>query len=344
MNKTNTVCSDPSSRGPSISEQQDMHELLDNAIANGAAGSIPQHLMLAARKNPLLDWNAPLKEVLTRRSIQIGNRRYSTCLVGIPLNGDLGMAFEQVATVPEILKDAQKEKLLAKDEGLIFLDAPLPRSTIQMMSLEDIYHLTPRLFERGVRGSPHPVLDAKITESESRAIDAGLLIGLLYWKADHPAPLLLTDQTSQVKMGKLVERHLAFERATPFAPTPLIQSQPMVPLLDATISSSRNITHRYVASLLAQSAPAEGALFTVVASGVPWGDYQIEIMLQTRNGFADNRMVLSLDELRDGNINDTLKFLQSEFLSHGITECRIEYHYASFTDCDEPTHAIMALH
>lgn len=316
-----------------------MYNLLDSAMSDGAYGTIPAHLMVAARKNPLVDWNAPLKEVLTKRTIQIGNREYNTCLVGIPLHGDLGMAFEQELSVKEILREAQSAKLMSKDDGLIFLDKPLPRSTIRLMSIEDMYNLIPRLFERGVRGNPNPVLDARITESDVVMIDSAMMVGLLYWKAEKSKPRLLTSIAAQEQLANIVERHVTFERATPYCRTPLIQSSRMEPFLDATISSSRHITKRYLDNLIANtSIVAEYATFNVVTNGTPWGEYQIEILLQAAGVLGECTMTLCLDELRDGNVSDTLRYLVHEFASRGVSDCRIGYHqmnYSSVISDDE---------
>lgn len=350
MIKTPNLSTQPiNNLGLSVSEQKTMYDLLDSAMSDGAYGNIPAHLMVAARKNPLLDWNAPLKEVLTKRTIQIGNREYTTCLVGIPLHGDLGMAFEQVLAVKEILKEALDAKLMSKDDGLIFLDQPLPRSTIQLMSIEDMYNLTPRLFERGVRGNPNPVLDARIMESDVAMIDSAMMIGLLYWKAEKPKPRLLTSMDAQEQLAKIIERHVAFERATPFCRSPSIQSSRMEPFLDATISSSRHITKRYLDSLVANnSIVADCATFNVVTDGAPWGEYQIEILLQAAGVLGECTMTLCLDELRDGNISDTLGYLVQEFASRGVSDCRIGYQQMNYSsaisDVEEIVRSPVSVH
>lgn len=335
--------------GLSVSEQKTMYDLLDSAMSDGAYGTIPAHMMVAARKNPLLDWNAPLKEVLTKRTIQIGNREYSTCLVGIPLHGDLGMAFEQVLAVKEILKEAQSTNLMSKEDGLIFLDQPLPRSTIQLMSIEDMYNLTPRLFERGVRANPNPVLDAKIMEGDVAMIDSAMMVGLLYWKADKPKPHLLTSVAAQEQLAKIVERHMAFERATPSCSAPSIQSSRMEPFLDATITSSRHITKRYLDNLVANnSIVADCATFNVVTDGAPWGEYQIEILLQAVGALGECTMTLCLDELRDGNVSDTLGYLVQELNARGVSDCRIGYQQMNYSsainDVEEIVRSPISLH
>ncbi len=43
---------------------------------------------------------------------------------------------------------------MSKEDGLIFLDQPLPRGTVQMMTVEDMYNLTPRLFPARRAGQP----------------------------------------------------------------------------------------------------------------------------------------------------------------------------------------------
>lgn len=327
-----------------------MHELLDDAIANGAYGAIPGHLMLAARKNPLLDWNAPLKEVLNARTISVGNRVYSTCLIGIPLHGDLGTAFAKVMAVTNILREAQAAKLLAKDDGLIFLDSPLPRSTIQMMTVEDIYNLIPRLFERGVRGNQLPVLDARVTEAETANIDAAVMVGLLYWRADGQKPTLLTETKAQASLAKIVARYVAFDRATPACPLPTVESQPMEPFLSATTSSSRHIAKRYLNQLISRvGISADQAVFNVLPSEAPWGEYQIEVTLQTGSSMGQYAMTLYLDELRDGTVSDMLSHLIAIVGQHNIKDCRISYLQTthatiSLADAEEFVRSPIALH
>ncbi len=349
MIKTSDLQNQQSSLGLPVSEQNSMYDLLQRAVANGAYDSIPGHLMVAARRNPFMDWNAPLKEVLTKRTITVGNRSYASCLIGIPLHGDLGSAFEQVISVKEILREALGCDLMSKEEGLIFLDQPLPRSTIQMMSVEDMYNLTPRLFERGVRGNPGPVLDARITESEIGMIDSAMMVGLLYWREGRQKPRLLTDPVAQAMLAEIVKRHVAFDRATPFCPQPWIQSQRMETFLEATISSSRNIMRRYLDRLFASSSiTPDAATFNVVTSGAPWGAYHIEVLLQSNGEFGDCAMSLSLDELRDGNVSDTLAFLTAQMIARGITDNRTAYqqtNYASVaSDAEEIVRSPIALH
>lgn len=349
MIKTPDLHNQQSTLGLPVSEQNSMYDLLQSAVANGAYDSIPGHLMLAARRNPYMDWNAPLKEVLTKRTIQVGNRSYSSCLIGIPLHGDLGSAFEQVLSVKEILREAIDANLMSKDDGLIFLDQPLPRSTIQLMTVEDMYHLTPRLFERGVRGSPGPVLDARITETEIGLIDSAMMVGLLYWREERAKPRLLTDKAAQSMLSEIVKRHVTFDRATPFCPQPWIQSQPMEAFLDATISSSRNIMERYLDRLFASTTMTpDAATFNVVTSGTPWGAYHVEVLLQGNGELHDSAMSLSLDELRDGNVSDTLAFLTAQMVARGITANHTAYqqtNYASVaSDADEIIRSPVALH
>lgn len=349
MIKSSDLHNQHSNFGLPVSEQNTMYDLLQSAVANGAYDSIPGHLMLAARQNPYMDWNAPLKEVLTKRTIQVGNRNYTSCLIGIPLHGDLGSAFEQVISVKEILREALDARLMSNDDGLIFLDQPLPRSTIQLMTVEDMYHLTPRLFERGVRGSPEPVLDARITETELGLIDSAMMVGLLYWREERAKPRLLTDATAQSMLSEIVKRHVTFDRATPFCPLPWIQSQPMEPLLDATISSSRKIMQRYLDRLFATMAMTpEAATFNVVTSSTPWGAYHIEVLLQANGELHDCAMSLALDELRDGNVSDTLAFLTAQMVARGITSNHTAYqqtNYASTaSDAEEIIRSPIALH
>lgn len=330
--------------GP-ISEQKTMYDLLDNAMATGAYGSIPDHLMSAARKNPAMDWNDPLKEVLTRRLIRIENRCYATCLMGIPLYGQIGYAFEQITSARDILREAQHEKLLLPHDGMIFLDSLLPRSTIQMMSVADIYNLTPRLFERGVRGNPARVLDATITESESAEIDAAMMIALMYWPAERAAPRLLSDRNAMGRIAKIVERHLSFERATPYIPSPVVQSRPMEPFFRATVSSSRHIIRKYVERLIDQSiGNPNAATITVLTSDIPLSNYRISIMLEATDCSQDFAMGLRLDELRDGNVSDVVDYLIQEFALCGITDCRIVYNKTSGNDAEESAPTPTSMH
>lgn len=326
MIKTPDHPNQPISQTHSVREQKEACDLLNNGVANGVYGNAPGLLMLAARKNPYQDWNVPLKEVLTTRTIDVGNRAYATCLVGIPLHGDLGLAFEHILSIKEILRGAQEAKLMSKDDGLILLDQPLPRSTIQLMSVEDMYNLTPRLFERGVRGSPIPVLDARITESDQSDIDSAMMIGLVYWKEGRAAPRLLTDPSAQMQIAEIVKRQVVFERVTRFCRQPVIQSNRMEPFLEATISSSRHIIKRYLNRLFANSGiETDGATFNVVTSSAPWGQYQIEIVLQASGRSGDQKATFDLDDLRDGNVCDTMDFLVNEVRARGALEIHVTF-------------------
>lgn len=307
-----------------------MYDLLNRALANGAYGTIPGHLMLAARQNPQLDWNAPLKDVLTRRDIQVGNRQYAACLTGIPVHGDLGRSFDPVATIPNILKDMRTSRLLAKEEGIIFLDTPLPRSTIQMLSVEDMYNLIPRLFSRA-RDNHEPVLDARITECESGHIDAGVMVALVYWKADQPSPLLLSNAAAQLELARIVAKNLAFDRATPFMPRPGIRASRLEPFFDATKTTSREIAERYMDLLMYRlRGESTQATIEVITSGEPWGPYTVNIEFLDGGDPSEYCLALHFDELRDGNVSDMLDFIVGELEKRGILKYGISYKTPAF--------------
>jgi len=301
---------------------------------------------LDAWRKPLQDWNVPLKEALTRQTLNVGNRTMKTCLVGIPLHGDLGAAFEQVFAVKDILREIQSAKLLAKDDGLIFLDQPLPRSTIKMMSIEDLYSLTHRLFERGVRGSTSPVVDARITESDLGLIDSAMMVGLLYWDATRQNPRLLYDASAQAQLATVVEKHIAFGRSTPSRPQPSIQSQPMQPFLDATVSSSQQIIRRYLDNLLISSEiTPDAATFNIVSTSAPWGEYYIEVVLQESNVLSKCQLSLCLDELRDGNICTMLNYLIGEMADRGVINPHIAYQQTKYAkNADGIIRSAISLH
>lgn len=303
-----------------------MYDLINNALATGAYASLPERLMKAARTNPLMDWNAPLKSVLTQRILEVGNRRYATRLVAIPLHGALGAAFDQTYSVSEILNQATKEKILCKDDGLAFLDTILPRRTIQMLSHEDVYNLTPRLFDRAVRGIPEPVLDAKVDEIEQGMVDSGMLVGVLYWRIDKPLPKLLSDAAAMKRLGELVARQIMFQRASLTDPMPLVRSQPLATFLDATHASTQEIATRHIERFLAlqPSAPLSVTL-NVIGNDGHWGEYQIEACLSLAEGEPTSMLTLLLDDLRDGSIAAMLDFLIAEFRRRGVAKAFVGY-------------------
>ncbi len=303
-----------------------MADIIDSAMDDGSYGSTPNFLIGVARENPTLDWNSTLKHVLTWRSIQVGNRAYSTCLVAIPLFGQLGRAFAPLTTVQGILKEAVRKSILAKEDGLIFLDSPVPRSTVQLLDVEDLYSLSSRLFKRGVRHSQEPVLSARLLETEAESVEAAIMVGLLYWRAERPAPKLLGDADAQKSLACIVRQHVFFDRASPCRPRPLVQALPLAPFFEATRESSAQIVRRHVDRLIGQSVRKPiGAEFKVLMSDEIVGTYQVEVHLQEDEGRADHVLRLQLDSLRDGDVGECIEFLMQQLARHGIADIRIHY-------------------
>lgn len=119
-------------RGCSIEQRQQRVSSLVESMSKGSFSGITQQLLRDQRESQTPDWQAPLRDALHFREVSVGSRRYSTCLIGIPLFGELGAPLQPVA-VADMLKDIQK-RFLRPDQGLVFLNTPLPRSFIQQMS------------------------------------------------------------------------------------------------------------------------------------------------------------------------------------------------------------------
>lgn len=326
-----------------------MTDLIESAMADGSYDSIPDFLIGAARTNPRLDWNSTLKHILTWRSVQVGNRTYSTCLVGIPMFGQLGRAFAPISTVHGIIKEAVQKSILAKEDGLVLLDSPIPRSTVQMLDVEDMYSLSTRLFERGVRGNPEPVLAARLLESEIENVDEAIMVGLLYWRSDRPVPTILADTEAQKSLAAIVRQHVFFDRASPCQPRPFIEAMPLATFFDATRESSARIVRRHVDRLIGQSrSKPVGAEFQVVMSEEIVGTYRVEVHLREEKGSADHVLRLQLDSLRDGDIGEGIQLLMQKLAMHGVTDIRTHYLTEVFTEeteaLDDAAYATTTLH
>ena len=326
-----------------------MRDLIESAMADGSYDNIPDFLIGAARTNPHLDWNATLSHVLTWRSIQVGNRTYSTCLVGIPMFGQLGRAFAPIGTVQGIIKEAVQKSILAKEDGLVLLDSPIPRSTVQLLDVEDMYSLSTRLFERGVRGSPEPVLGARLLESEIENVEEAIMVGLLYWRSDRPVPKILADTDAQRSLAAIVRQHVFFDRATPYRPRPFIEALPLATFFDATRESSAQIVRRHLDRLIGQSrSKPVGAEFQVVMSDEIVGTYRMEVHLHEEKGSADHVLRLQLDSLRDGDIGEGIQLLIEHLASHSITNVRTHYLTEVFSEdgeeLDDADYAATTLH
>ena len=286
------------------------------------------------------------------RTIQVGNRSYSTCLVAMPLHGDLGNVLENPLPVKSILSAAQEAKLISPRDGtgLAFLDTLLPRSSIQTMTFEDIYNLTPRLFDRAVLGQPVSVLDVKADSNEECDVSSAMLVGVLYWNPNKGMPKLLTQKPAQAELAEIVRRHVFFERADVYRPRPNIISQPLLPFLDATRSSSRLIMQRYIDRAIAatEEYPDAATLNVVGVEGdESTGEYNIEILLQYKGVLAGSFVGLYLDDLRDGQVNEVLAFLKDEMHKRGIAQCKISYQQVLLNptnDSDEQVRTNFAIH
>ena len=324
-------------------------EVIDSAMAAGAYSSIPGHLLDEARRNPELDWNATIRHVLTMRSIAVGHRTYTTCLVGIPLLGRLGKAFTPIGTVHCILKEAQRANILSKEDGLIFLDSPIPRGTIQLMDFKALYDLSSRLFERGVRQNQISVLDAQLLESEANNVEAAVLVGLLYWRSEKAQPSLLSDHALQRKLADIVRQHVLVECASPENPMPFVHSQPLSTFFEATRESSRHIAKKNVERLYDESVNVPfGAEFNVLSSEQPIGAYQIEVTFLTHQGKSPYILRLSLDTLCDGNAGDYLDLLTAVLKKRGVSTFRTTFFSrvssSLETDGDIPIYEPTSLH
>lgn len=328
-NRTNST---RTTRGSFANGHNTMNEVIRHTMENGLFNKIPEQLLGASRVNPNMPLDIPIKEALTTRTIRVGNRLYETRLIGIPLYGKLGMALEPVGNMQEILKQAQREKILPAEDGLIFLDSPLPASTIQMMSYEDLYNLIPRLFERGGRRLDKeilsPVLDAKINEADIGDVEAAILVGLVYWNAEKPIPTIMNDGAARHKLAKIVERHMMFDRASPYNPRPRIQALPASGFLDATRDLTHHVTQQLITTLIAlDSVPATSVEFCVMPADELMGVYQIDITLCGSDGAGQHRLAIHLSELRDGDLGASLQWLMEAFAQRGIVESRVHYHW-----------------
>ena len=322
---------------------QSMTDLIDEALSGGSYGSIPSFLLNAARTNPHLDFNSTIQHVLTWRKMKVNNRTYSTCLIGIPLSGQLGRAFDPISTVPALIKEAFSESLLSKEDGLILLDSPVPRSTVQMMNVEDLYHLSSRLFERGVRGNPDPVLSARLMENEMDNVEEAIMVGLLYWRSDRPLPQILMDGKAQQRLAENVRRHLFFERASVFCPKPIIEAQPMGTLFEATQASSSQIIIRHLDRLIERghSKPIRADL-KIIMSDELFGIHHVDVLLHDEQGSGKHVLHLAFDAVRDGDFSDRVQFMIQQLAIRGIADIRTQYLSLKEVSVDPVSEALAA--
>lgn len=129
-----------------------MRDLIESAMADGSYESIPDFL-IGGTNQPASGLGI---STLSHRSHVAqhsgGQSHLFHVWAGLPMFGQLGRAFAPISTVQGIIKEAGQKAILAKEDGLVLLDSLIPRSTVQLLDVEDMYNLSTRLFERGVRG------------------------------------------------------------------------------------------------------------------------------------------------------------------------------------------------
>ena len=332
-------------------------EQIHSAMAAGAFSNMAHQLVMEARRNPHLDWNETIKHVLSRRVIDVGPRRYETCLIGIPLFGNLGTTFSKTTAIRDVLKAAQRQGLTEPENGLMFVDVPFSRSAWMNLPYEDLYTIPSRLFESGVRGKKAPILDIESGSGDQSCGNSAILIGLLYWRADRAMPALMTDKIAQARLAEIVRQHLLFEYATATTPGSNLQALPMTPFFDATRAfSHRNLRNGITTFVRDIEEPILSATLSVMTIGAGpgdyigevVGDYLIEVTLQTDKGDNDQSMILQLNTLFDGTPVDSLQKITTRLAKEGIE--KVETRFLSRADNlsdlenDVPTYVATSVH
>lgn len=324
-------------------------DAIDSAIASGAFGSITENLLAEARRNPDLDWNATIEHVLTRRVVSVGNRQYEICLMAIPLVGDLGEAFVPFKSTAAVLKEAQNRGLITTDHGLVFLDTPVPRETIATLSMEALYNIPTRLFERAARHMPVEVIETRRHADDHEQMDSMLLLGLVYWRSGMTMSPLLTSRHAQADLAEIVRQHMLFERITASTPHLSIRALPMAPLYKATRALAQHRLHSYIAKLInACDTDMAGATITVLSAEDVIGDYVIHLDLTTSEGDAPYSLVLELSTLCEGNAADYLEGLTRYLQEQGVPNIKTSFFSRALctadADSDMPLYAATPIH
>ena len=312
-------------RGCSIEQRQQRVSSLVESMSKGSFSGITQQLLRDQRESQTPDWQAPLRDALHFREVSVGSRRYSTCLIGIPLFGELGTPLQPVA-VADMLKDIQK-RFLRPDQGLVFLNTPLPRSFIQQMSIEELFNLTPALFNHVVKGRTGELL-RKEFEFQNNNVEAAILVGILYWKAGKPVPALMADESARQALGSRVAQQVAFDRATSSARLPRIEALPVDLFLKASQSSTQHLARRLLTKLCHDESLID-PVFSIRV--IPVSDSGSEFYAEIEcNDATDKQAVplaggLSIAELYDGNLSAFLDMIQSECGRFGKVTNHITY-------------------
>ena len=330
-------------RGCSLEQRQQRVSSLVESMSKGSFSGITQQLLRDHRDGQSGDWQAPLRDALHYRQVSVGSRKYDTCLIGIPLFGELGSPLQPVAVV-DMLRDIQK-RFLKPDQGLVFLNTPLPRSFIHQMTIEELFNLTPALFNHVVKGGAGELL-RKEFEFQTNRVESAILVGVLYWKAGKQIPALMSDATARQALGTCVAQRIVFDRATSSNRFPLIEALPVDLFLNATRGCAQHLTRR----LLGRLSRDESLIDPVFSINViPVSDSGSEFYAVIEcNDDSDKHSApfvggISVGELCDGNLADFLSMLQAECARVGRVEDRITYMPFSCMESDERGEAVEIL-
>ena len=341
-----TITRAMSVKTPSAPKPSTTIDRIGSAMAAGAFNSITDQLMDEARQNPAVDLNATLRHVLTRRTMYVGTRAYETCLIAIPLMGDLGKPFESFRSVKHVLHEAEQMGITGIDDGLALLDMALPKTTLSGLSYEQLYNLSSGLFDRGVRNKLTKLLDVQNLSGHD-CVNAAVVIGLLYWRSGNALPALLTNTTAQHQLGELVRRHMLFERITAQTPFTRISAVSAAPLYEAVRGMSQCLVRNCIAQVLSSlDQDIESATISVITGGRAAhhsamegvvGDYAIEIAFASKDAPANQAIILELNSLCDGNAVESIDALTLALAEQGIykIDCQFYAHAASPVSSDE---------
>ncbi len=331
------------SRGCSIEQRQQRVSSLVETMSKGSFTGITQQLLRDQRDSQAGDWQAPLRDALHYRQVSVGSRKYDTCLIGIPLFGDLGSPLQPVAVV-DMLKDIQK-RFLKPDQGLVFLNTPLPRSFIHQMTIEDLFNLTPALFNHVVKGGTGELL-RKEFEFQTNHVESAILVGVLYWKAGKQIPALMSDNVARQALGTCVAQRIVFDRATSATRVPFIEALPVDLFLNATRGCAQHLTRRLLGRL-SHDESLVAPVFSINVIPVSDSGSEFYAVLECRDDSDQHAAPLvggiNMGELCDGNLADFLSMLRAECARAGRVEDRITYMPFSCPETDDQGEAFEVL-
>lgn len=318
-------------------------EQLHAALAQEGDKGLSDWAIQSSRNNPTGDLTQFLKHAVENRVTYVGNRRYQTRLMAIPLVGVIDRPLHEFSCTKQMMVSAKEQGMLSANDGLVILNVALTRTFLQDLTIKQLYQIAPRLFARGAQQTDELVIDMDPAHS-NKTVNSALMLALVYWRVDTKLPKLMTDPLAREKFGALVGNFLSFERADKNG-SKTIWGCPIMPFFKATESLTRMTVKNALVAILGTVDPnnATNPIMHIEIMEEGIDAYRILMSAEVSGKHLDNACGILIDELCDGPITTLLKEIVDLCNAHSPSFTVKQTYRASTTHEDDHGNQIVSV-